>query len=342
TIRNATFVDPLVSQYEFMIWIAYYTCVDMVLCVVGIIANVINITTFSAMGVDDGITVAFVFLSSSELLCCLAALGQKLAMAFWVVEMVTDYSTWFAIHPYVFNSFFGHTRHCIVAIPELITTYLAVVKCMCVTRPFTFPSFFTLNKTLWAMKAICVFSVASYVPLFACMGTADELDPAVNATRRMLWFAPYRDIVKVMVWSGRDAFLAFASQSIILISVVFMARALSEAAKLRERLRSGTYAEDVPEASRQSPTGARKSGGGALSAKELQIVKQIVLISVFYVIGTIPKMAVLLAYATVSEFTQGGVYQNVYIVASKGSESSELILSIVNIFIYYRYNSKFR
>ncbi|CAL1546011.1 unnamed protein product, partial [Lymnaea stagnalis] len=330
----------LITQHQFTILIGMYTCLDMIMSVMGVVTNTVNIKTFVAMGADDGVTVAFLFLSSAELVCCLAALGQKIAMAFWVTEMATDYRTWFDVSPYALNVFFGNIRGGLFSIPVFITTYLAVAKCMCVVQPLAFRNMFSVSRTVRVMTGICIFGVVSHIPVMATIGIAETLDKKVNATRRVMWYSPYRDIVKTVIWNAKDTFPSLATQVIIIICVVVMAKELTEAVNNREKLKSGSFYEDPDDGLKKSKTGKRQFS--RLTGKELQVIKQVTLISVVYIVANTPKIVIFLAFAFTPEMTQGGTYQNMYDVTIRGKDNSELYMSVANIFIYYKYNSKFK
>ncbi|CAL1546009.1 unnamed protein product [Lymnaea stagnalis] len=337
---NSSFVQILVTQNEFVTLMGLFTCVDMVLSLMGIVTNAVNTKTFLAMGADDGVTVSFLYLSASELMCCLAALGQKISMAFWVTELATDYETWFFINPYVVNAFFGNIRACLFEIPILTTTYLSLAKCMCVVKPLSFKSMFSVSRTQRIMAGVCVFSVLTYVPIFATMGTTVEFDLKVNRTRHMIWFAPGRDLVKAVISTTRDTISAIGSEVIVSICLMIVTKALHRSVRLRAQLKNGTFSGKINQ--RKSSLDCDDKISHKLSGKELQIIKQVALISVIFIAGNTPKIIVFLGVAFVPDLSPLGRYRNLYDVIIKSRELSELMTSVVNIFIYYKFNSKFR
>ncbi|CAL1546019.1 unnamed protein product, partial [Lymnaea stagnalis] len=340
-LDNSSVFDTLITQKEFKPLIGMYTSVDMILSALGLITNAVNIRTFLAMGAKDGVTVSFLFLSASELLCSLAGLGQRLSMAFWLTEMATGYQTCFHINPYVFNVYLGNIRSGLFQIPVVITTYLAVVKCMCVVYPLGFKKTFSVAKTVKIMVWICLVSFVTFIPILATMGVVEVFDQQVNVTRPILWFPPYRDIVRNIVWNCRDSVSAITSEIIIVVCLVVMTRSLSKAVSVRESLTSGGGAGLVGKP--QGRSGSHwKTSTGMLKGKELQVIRQVAYISLVYIVGNTPKIIVYLAIALVPGLTQGGLYQNLYDVIIKAKESCELVISCVNIVIYYKYNTKFR
>ncbi|CAL1546020.1 unnamed protein product, partial [Lymnaea stagnalis] len=340
-LDNSSVFDTLITRKEFIPLIGMYTSVDMILSALGLITNAVNIRTFLDMGAKDGITVSFLFLSASELLCSLAGLGQRLSMAFWLTEMATGYQTWFHINPYAFNVYFGNIRSGLFEIPVLITTYLAVVKCVCVVNPLGFKNTFSVAKTVKIMVWICMVSFVTYIPILATMGMVEMFDHQVNVTRPILWFSPYRDIVKKIVWNGRDSVSAITSEIVIVVCLVVMTRSLSKAVSVRESLTSGGGSGLVGKPQDRSGS-LGKISSVKLSGKELQVIRQVTYISLVYIVGNTPKIIVYLAIALVPDLTQGGMYQNLYDVILKGKETFELVISCVNIVIYYKYNTKFR
>ncbi|CAL1546006.1 unnamed protein product [Lymnaea stagnalis] len=328
----------IITDVDFIICMGVFAGLDMVLSTWGLLANTINVKTIAAMGPDDGVTVSFLYLSLSEGLCCLLAFGQKLAMAFWVMEMATGYAAWFHVNPYVFNVLLGNIRTSFFMIPVLVTTFLAVAKCLCVVKPLGFRGMFPARTTHWVMISICVFSLVSYLPVITTIFVVDQFDEAVNATRLTVRFSPERPLIQNIINTSRESFTALASQIVIVVCIVIMTRALLRAVKLRDELRSGKLSEMVLCNSDDLTT--RKTN--RLSGKELRVIIQVTLISIVYIVSNTPKILVFLAIASVPELSQGGLYQNLYDVILKSKAHSELYLSAFNIFIYYKYNSKYR
>ncbi|CAL1546405.1 unnamed protein product, partial [Lymnaea stagnalis] len=331
--------DTLITDYQFALIMATYSALGIFVSSFGLVTNAINIKTFISMGVDGGLNLSFLFLSCSEFVCFLAALGYEMAMAFWVTEIVTNYKIWFDIHPYAINNFFGNVRNCLFEIPVLITTYLSVAKCMCVVRPLHFKNMFSVSKTVWVMIGISVFAIGSDVPVLANMGVTRQFDKKINRTRPMLWLSPHRDIIKNIVWLTRDSIPAIISQAIIIVCVVVMSTTLRRSAKFRE-----SSTPSLSHRGDQQPD-SKKTSIKLLSrrcTKDRQVLKQVVVISIIYILGNTPKIVVFTALQLVPDLTLGRRYQNVYIVIMNARELSEMIMSAVNLLIYYKYNSKFR
>ncbi|CAL1546420.1 unnamed protein product [Lymnaea stagnalis] len=325
----------LLTEHQFAIIEGFYSTLGTAVSLFGLVTNAINIYTFVAMGADDGVTVSFLFLSAAEFVCFLAALGQEVSMIFWFIEMITGYRTVFSIQPMAANGFFGNIRNCLFTIPVLITLYLAVAKCACVVRPLHFKNMFSVRRTVAVMTGICVFAVLSYLPIFPTLGVIVDLDPFINQTRPVLYISPYLDIIKNVVWNARDSVPSFASQIIIIVCIFLMAHTLSRAASFRQSTKAARITTDAAD----SGVLVLKSSA-RLSGTELQVIKQVAVISVIYIIGNTPKILEFIAFILFPDLTQH--HQFLTIAMANSRELIEMIMSAVNIIIYYKYNSKFR
>ncbi|CAL1546407.1 unnamed protein product [Lymnaea stagnalis] len=334
-------VDTLLTDEQYAVIMGLYSSVGTVLSVFGLVTNAVNVKTFVAMGADDGVTVAFLFLSSAEFVCFLAALGQELAMIFWVTEMTSKYKIVFDFHPMIFNNFFSNARNCFFDIPVLITLYLAVAKCMCVIRPLHFKNMFSVKRTLWVMTGISVFAVLSYLPIPASAGVTWQFDKNINRSRPMFWTSEHRNIIKNVVLNARDSFPSIVSEIVILVCIYLMSKSLGRAAKFRASTRSGAIVEKTANPYRATTATVAKVDT-KLKGAELQVIKQVVVISAIYIVGNTPKIIIFMVLYIVPDLSFGNRYQYVYIVIMNTRELIEMFTSAVNIVIYYTYNSKFR
>ncbi|CAL1546410.1 unnamed protein product, partial [Lymnaea stagnalis] len=331
----------LVSDDQFAAIEGLYSAVGTIVSIIGLVTNAITIKTFVAMGADDGVTVSFLCLSSAEFVCFLALLGQELSMTLWVIEMISGYRIVFFIQPMAFNNFFGNIRNCLFTIPVLMTVYLSVAKCMCVVKPLHFKNMFSVRQTLWIMAGFCVFAIVSYVPIFASIGVPELYDGNINKTRPMLWISPELDVIKNVVWTMRDSVPCFASEVIIIICIYVMSDSLMRATKFRASSTSGGMSASIRDSHHKYGKHV-KGNTSQLGGSELQVIKQVVLISVVYIVGNTPKIVVFLAMSVVPDLRIGQRHQNLVVVIANTRELIEMIMSAVNIFIYYEYNSKFR
>ncbi|KAH9507702.1 hypothetical protein Btru_053495 [Bulinus truncatus] len=130
-------------------------------------------------------------------------------------------------------------------------------------------------------------------------------------------------------------FCDLADPVIIIVSVAIMIRCLKKASKFRQR-HAGDPDTEIP-ILREPEHQQRK-----MTTKDVLIVRQVILISVVYIIANIPKILVDIGTFIVPDFTLGKRYQNVYLAIICAMEFFQGFNSSLNMIIYYKYNSKFR
>ncbi|CAL1546418.1 unnamed protein product, partial [Lymnaea stagnalis] len=328
----------LVTDDQYAAILSLYSVIGIMTSLFGLVTNAINFKIFAVMGTKDGITVSFLFLSSAEFVCFWAALGQELSIVCGVTEILSKHKISLYNYPTAFGIYFGSIRTCLFTIPVLITLYLSVAKCVCVVRPLHFKNMFSVRTTVIIMSGICVCAVLSYLPIFCTTGIMWVHDKKTNASRIAMATSPYRDIIKNVVWTARDSVPSIASQVIVIVCIYLMIGSLRKAARFRGLSSSGTVLEPSKNSTHKNNEHEKARLGGA----EVQVIKQVVVISVVYIVGNTPKIAIILASSVVPDLNLGHRFQNLYIVLTNTRELIEMIFSAVNIFIYYNYNSKFK
>ncbi|CAL1537007.1 unnamed protein product, partial [Lymnaea stagnalis] len=368
----------LVSDEIFVWFTEMFSVACTLMCAVGGFGNVMVIRTFLSMGLKDGVTLSFVFLAVSDFVYLLTMAAHAVALGMFVAEKKTDYKVFFSIEPFGVYIFATNLGIMFYLITVLITTFLAIVRCLCVAMPLKFKKSFTRRTSVATLVAFSLIAVASYLPILVYMKMAVEFDPRVNCTRYVLWISPKRDEVKQAVWVSRDVFVTFVTQIVVIVCVVILTRSLKAASRFRngslqnqrpnsttqnQRPNSteqnnqrhiSTERKQRPNSTTQNPrnnlTSTRHAeasgqvGGqpGKLSSKDTSVIQQVVLISVVYIVCNTPKILIDVTAMFVPEFTLGKSYQNLYLAVICIMEIFQAFNSSISISIYYKYNTKFR
>ncbi|CAL1537009.1 unnamed protein product, partial [Lymnaea stagnalis] len=333
-----------------------FSVVSTIMSSLGCLGNLVVIRTFVSLGLKEGVTVSFVFLAVSNLAYLIVMIANAVSIGVYVNEKLQSFKTWNPVDPFGMYVFFSNISYLLNLITILTTTYLAVVRCMCVAMPLQFKSALTRRRSVLILVAFCVVSIASYIPILVYMKIVRAFDAKVNATRYVLWISPEREEVKDVVWFTRDVSVTFITQIIVIVCVVIMVRCLLAASRFRrESMRYSEKREDTrnTESSVSQVHGsgahqkrkANEAGSGhalKLSAKDMSVVQQVVLISVVYIVCNTPAIMVNTTVMLVEDFTLGNVYQNLYLTVLGAMELFQTFNSSFNVFIYYRYNKKFR
>jgi hypothetical protein len=331
------------AQYIMMLESCYVVWIGMAL--LGVVSNIINIRVFILMGLHDGVTVSFLALAIFDLTYLISSISLSVSVAFYVFEL--KLVARFCIDPFAIFVFSATVMIIISITNVLTTTFLAVVRCLCVAKPLQFKNTMTKSKaTIW-MTGIGIFSFAIYIPILANMGMIGKFDKFRNSTRLTLWMSSKREIAKNNVWMVTEMFLPIVTQLVIMICIVIMVRCLRTAYKFRQSSGSACVLEDIGNKKQncdQKKPGASDSSisNDKLSGKDLRVVQQVVLISVVYLVCNVPKILISFCTAIEPEFTVGRRYSNVYMSANCLRKHFEIVNATVNFLIYYKYNSKFR
>ncbi|KAH9499084.1 hypothetical protein Btru_005679 [Bulinus truncatus] len=205
-----------------------------IFALLGVLGNLVNIYTFSKMGLKDAMTISFLFLSISDLVYVLCMVTMATSFLFMMIEITSNYIFWLWIDPYGFYIFAGSVSRIPFIMSNLTTTYLGLARCLCVAEPLRFKFMFGSRLTLFLLYSFAFFSVATYAPALAYMGMVPQFSAFINATRDSLWISPKRQEIMDVVRVYRDGVLPFVTQVVIIISLIIMIRDLGAARKFRE------------------------------------------------------------------------------------------------------------
>ncbi|CAG5127963.1 unnamed protein product [Candidula unifasciata] len=308
---------------------------------VGVIANLINIKTFIAMGLTDGVIMSFFALALFDLAYLISALCLGIAVIFYIKEL--KFSIHFPIEPYGIFMFFGTCMIFISVANVLTTTFLAVARCMCVSRPLQFKHMFTRQRAVTIMIIFAIFSVVIYLPILVNMGMVQKFDRKFNLSRPSLWISPQRKFIKEIVWMIIDMIFPILTQVIIFVCVVIMINSLQAASKFRQS--SASVSRKLFNKDETCKNDYSKDSGNMaekLTRKDLMVIQQVVLISVAYIICNTPKIIIGFGTVTVPAFSLEGAYSKLYMSSNGLRKHFEEFNAAINLLIYYKYNTKFR
>lgn len=209
------------TEEDFVIVIETCSPLWSIMSLGGALSNVVNIKTFIVMGLNDGVTISFLALAGIDLAYLLISLFFGITSSLYIIEY--RYSAWFHINPLGLTIYLFNMMIIVNIANMLVTTFLAVARCMCVAKPLQFKNSFTITRAVILLIGFVVFSIISYTPVLANMRMTSRFDPKVNATRISLWISSNREFVKVIVWSVVNMLLPLATQVIVIVCIVVMA-----------------------------------------------------------------------------------------------------------------------
>lgn len=337
TINNINLLG-FIDESQYNIILLFFCVIWTVFSLLGIISNVINIKIFIAMRLNDSVTVSFLALSVFDLTYVVTTLCFAISSAFSLVEKT--YKTRFLIDPYAVYIYFGNIAVLVNVMNTLITTFLAVARCMCVAKPLYFRHSFTVKKTTASLSGFAVFAVVAYTPIFASMGMVVRIDRETNITRHTLWISPRRESIKNVIWTLTQMVLPASTEFIVLFCIVIMANSLRAASKFRQTSQLPGCDKEVSHLKEKADSS--NDTMNKLSGKDIRVVKQVTLISLVYIMCVTPKILISTAGLIEPEFTLGRRYGFLYLSLLFLRLHFEIFNASINTFVYYAYNTKFK
>ena len=224
-------VDDIFNVHMKYFLLVTRVCVIPLLSVWSVITGIVNSIAFCKMGLSDGVNQNFLILSVADgLQGLLASADSVVYILQWceVEDGPIPLATLHAVFLLSYNFPLG--------VSIITTTVIAVVRCCCVSMPFT------VQKTLTARRqlaAILVFSVANMaVQLYAVsQGTVKLGSASIHSTERALGHIFSGDVL--IIWDAARVCVFVTCFCIISISMVILMVALKKSSRF-QREASGT------------------------------------------------------------------------------------------------------
>ncbi|XP_059158510.1 uncharacterized protein LOC131942633 [Physella acuta] len=289
----------------------------------GIITNIINLVVFAKIGFKISMNLTLFALSSSDCLmgCCTIAYNICRISRIFPSDSIIDYKVpqrGFAIARFIFTD-----------LSSIITIYLSIERCLCITFPFTFKTMFTMKQTYIIFTFIFIFLLAKNIPLFWTMCTQLKFDEEKHLNRYVVCeTALYFELVKAHDIVSLVT-IPFVCQIAAGFCVVILSRALRKSSSLRLAVKTSS-----------KHTSAKVD---SLSVKEKRPVKMILLLAVLYVPTSVPGFTlgwVRIMYPQIFQWLASGAF-NLYTINNLCTILSNIHGS-VTIFVYITFNPGYR
>ncbi|CAL1535394.1 unnamed protein product [Lymnaea stagnalis] len=283
----------------------------------GTFGNAINIIVFIKLGFSDTVNISLFALSISDL-ACLWSLA-------WLI--VCYYPPFFYADlpfvPYeIENVTAGWPRICFVRMTALITSYIALERCVCIVLPLKVKTLLTPRRVVFILVTICALMIISIVPIFPVTPFVWKLLPSTNRTVLGTIFAPNRDDVSntMYIFSNAYSYAAFISISCFTAILV---------GQLRTKSKWRNIAASV-------------NNSGSVSKRDQKVVKMVVVISAVFIVCFFPETVIYIGTVINQDFRVAGRYRNFFFIVNSSMYFLEVTNSNANVIIYMRMSSKFR
>ncbi|XP_059147914.1 uncharacterized protein LOC131935514 [Physella acuta] len=311
--------------------IVFFAVVINLISIFGSVANVINIAVFIKQGFQDTVNISFLALTLSDLgsLLTMVAVGVTILVgSVWPeAPMVKEDVAYLIGDKHVIKpvSMFTTTaapHAAFLRISWLITTFITIERCLCVTIPLKVKHIITATRTIIAMVSIylCVFLGTS--PFFVSSALTNVFNTATNATKLTRTF--HADVYYTDgIGYNFTVSVQFGCIIVDLLSTLVIIRQMQ--VKWKWRLESTSA-----------------SASDRLSLRDKKLVKMVLAILCVFIACLIPSCTSFvceLVYGYMFNIT--GPNYNIFICASSVIITFEVAHSSVNIFIYYNMSAKY-
>lgn len=312
----------IVDRLQYFVITKVFIGIGLPLDVFGIVANAINIRTFWILRLKDGVTVTLFALAITD---CL-----QVASHFILTVLSIPYlwekqdKLWLPISLDVPIIFLGNSAFAMTFLSTTSITLLAVARCLCVASPLKFKDVFTTTRCVTIILSSSVVPVIGCAAIFSNMGVQTIFDATRNASQIVVWFSTERKLIKDLVHIILDNAVPFVVVGVLITCVIIMTYKLMEFAKFRN-----CYTHSSGET-------------GKLTGQDRRVIQQVILISVIYIVTTLPKYFTAIYSVIESEFDVNKKYYYFYRFMYSLQFYFECINASSNIFVYYKYNSAYR
>ncbi|GFO13017.1 chemosensory receptor a [Plakobranchus ocellatus] len=299
----------------------------------GLLANLVNIVIFIKTGIRDSVTTLLCSLAVSDFFYLLFACPFVATFIIFNFAPNWDWPFDMNITFYLFYwpSFAMYDFSAYVAVST------GVMRCACVAMPLRFKSVFTKSRTVTLVVVLFVFAVALRMPVITMFRLVWRINPATNTSTLRLRSSNRKSLHHINDLLNRNS-LPFISFIIMIACVIILTTKLYEATRVR---RSHT-AQSHKEISIRHPNDLKQYDAQRMSAKDIQVVQSVVLVCSIFIMSQLPFSVYSTARLIEPEFDDTGYYQHLFNAITAISYTCSFLNASVNIFVYYRYNSKYR
>ena len=315
-----------------------------VIIIFGIFSNVATIAIFLKAGVKDSVTTLLFSLAVSDATFLL--LVSPTAATYVIFHFAPNHDWPFHTNLTFFLLYWpAFTMYDFSAYISIST---GVIRCACVAMPLRFKSVFTRSRTIKLIPALLLLAVALRMPVLTMFHIGYKLNSLTNKTEVILASRNRKELTMINDLLNRNS-LPYIYFIIMITCVVVMTVKLYEATRVRSSHTRQFVSESTPTASKSTTLSAEKVStdttprpGPKMSAKDIQVVQSVVLVCSIFILSQLPFLLYSTARLIEPEFSDKGRYAFLFRICSTVSLTCSFLNASVNIFVYYRYNTKYR
>lgn len=303
-------------------WMVYIETINLgaicpAFCLVGIVTNIINIIVFRRQGFQETINISLFSLSISDIISLVTLLMFTMGYNPFLV-----YSDLPIISKEVFHFPWGWSHFVFVRISGLITVFVILERCLCITFPLKIKSMLNPWRVKMIIFSIFVFAIISQFPAYFTMVFKWKFLPEQN--RSMLGITRTENTSAIMSYIyGLQPFYPVFSFTFALVCSYILVHRIRKQSKWRS-------------------TASVSSNVDKATTRDQQIVKMVMVVAIIFIIGYFPSLILFIVMCIDPQMNKGMKHENSFILCLSVSQIFDSVNSTVNILAYYKTNSSYR
>ena len=305
--------------------VIFYCILGAAINLMGTITNIINIIVFCRQGFKESINVSLCGLAVSDLGCLLTL--QWLNICFNPLFQEAD----LPFDPLQIEYITGGWPHvCFTRVTGLITAYVTLERCLCITMPLKVKLIMTPRLTAGFVIGSHLVMFASTAPAYKVNLPHWEWDPSRNRSILGLRFTPDKVEIERLA-HGINNFFGYLAFVAIIVLTAILVTSLNSKTRWREQAAGSGGASQKP-----------GSESADVGKKDRRVVKMVVVISSVFIACFCPVTIIFIAKIIWPGFGKFGSQENIYQAIISIAFMFETANSSVNIFIYLKLSTKYR
>ncbi|XP_012943201.1 growth hormone secretagogue receptor type 1-like [Aplysia californica] len=287
-----------------------------IICLFGILANVINLIVFIRQGFKDTVNISLFSLAISDIGSLLPMLWMSIGFNPFLVNAYLPFDLQDALY---LTSGWPHI--CFARISGWITASIMLERCLCIAMPLKVKTMITVKRTVIVLDSIYVAMIGAFLPVLYAIRLEPLYSPLKNETKFRIVYIPNGLAIEGVLFLI-NAISQLTSFSAVIICTIILVQNLISKSKWRKST---------------SSSGDHDS----FSNRDKKVVKLVLFIAIIFIVCFFPSAINFIVSSFEPEFRSLGKYWDYLVLAWSFSSSLSATNSAVNIFVYYKMSSKY-
>ena len=316
-------------QAEYFMVVKILASIWPAIILFGLVSNIINIVVFLKLGKKDNVTTLLLSLAVSDFVFLTLMTPSICGYIIWI--LLISHSWFFDKRILLYLLYWpAFTTYDLSA---FISVSLGVMRCACVAMPLKFKFVFTKSRTIKWVMFLVVLAVSLRIPVLTINRIFWRTNLQTNVSTPYLKAvnAAYMTSINDILNRGIVIYILYITMVTCVGVLTFK---LYQASKIRH-----SCTIDLTKASNHAPD---KPVAHELSSKDIQVVKSVVLVCIIFILSHLPFLILSSTRLVRPDFDSGQQLAYLFAIFSQISLTCSYLNASLNIFVYYRYNTRYR